>query len=52
MLGHRERKIYGNISLLEIDALIHAEAERLGVQVKIDQSNSEAEIIDLIHNAA
>jgi len=52
MLGHRERKIYGNISLLEIDALIHAEAERLGVQVRIDQSNSEAEIIDLIHSAA
>lgn len=52
MLGHRERKVYGNVSLLEIDALIHAEAERLGVQVKIDQSNSEAEIIDLIHSAA
>jgi 3-dehydroquinate dehydratase-2 len=52
MLGHRERKIYGNVSLLEIDALIHAEAERMGVQVRIDQSNSEAEIIELIHNAA
>lgn len=52
MLGHRERKIYGNVTLLEIDALIHAEAERLGVQVRIDQSNSEADIIELIHNAA
>lgn len=52
MLGHRERKIYGNVSLLEIDTLIHTEAERLGMQVRIDQSNSEGEIIDLIHGAA
>lgn len=52
MLGHRERNIYGNVSLLEIDAMIHAEAERMGVEVRVDQSNSEGDIIDLIHGAA
>lgn len=52
LLGQRERNIYGSFSLLEIDSAIRAEAERLGLQVKIDQSNSEGEIIDLVHRAA
>lgn len=52
MLGRRERGVYGSTSLLEIDHLIHCEAERLGLEVCINQSNSEGEIIDLIHQAA
>ena len=51
MLGHRERSVYGSMSLLELDNQIHCEAERLGLEVRINQSNSEGEIIDLIHAA-
>ncbi len=51
MLGHRERNVYGHVSLLQIDELIHEEAQRLGLEVQIAQSNSEGEIIDLIHAA-
>lgn len=51
MQGRRERSVYGSMSLLEIDHLIHTEAERLGLEVRINQSNSEGEIIDLIHAA-
>lgn len=51
MLGRRERGVYGSMSLLELDSQIHGEAERLGLEVRISQSNSEGEIIDLIHAA-
>lgn len=51
MLGRRERSVYGSMTLLEIDSQIHNEAERLGLEVSIHQSNSEGEIIDLIHAA-
>jgi 3-dehydroquinate dehydratase-2 len=51
MLGRRERSVYGSMTLLEVDHSIHCEAERLGLEVRINQSNSEGEIIDLIHQA-
>ena len=49
LLGEREPEIYGKTTLKEVDALIRAEARRLGVEVKCFQRNGEGELIDLLH---
>jgi 3-dehydroquinate dehydratase-2 len=51
MLGKREPDIYGKFTLDEIDAEIRALAGRLGLDVRIAQSNSESGIIERIHEA-
>ena len=51
MLGVREPDIYGHESLEEIQAACVQHAEALGVSLDFRQSNSEAEIIDWIHDA-
>ena len=51
MLGVREPDIYGHESLDEIQAACVQHAEALGVSLDFRQSNSEAEIIDWIHDA-
>lgn len=51
LLGTREPEIYGSKTLAEIDSIITAEAQQLGIDVRCDQSNSEGGIIDLIHGA-
>lgn len=51
LLGRREPSIYGTRSLAEIDEQIRAEAERLGLEVRILQSNHEGALIDAIHQA-
>jgi 3-dehydroquinate dehydratase-2 len=48
-LGQREPAIYGRTTLAEIEALCRAEAGALAVEFR--QSNSEAQIIDWIHEA-
>lgn len=50
MLGERERDVYGEISLGEINAKLRELAREEGVEVKIKQSNSEAEIVETIQN--
>ncbi len=52
LLGTREPEIYGSQTLAEIDEMIRQEAEALGVEVRIAQSNSEGAIVELIHEAA
>ncbi len=51
LLGTRETSIYGTERLSDIDAKCLALAKELGIDVEISQSNSEGEIINLIHSA-
>jgi 3-dehydroquinate dehydratase-2 len=47
-LGQREPAIYGHTTLDQIDAQLQAEAEQLGVELVIMQSNYEGALIDQI----
>ena len=48
-LGRREPEVYGTTTLAEIEAMCRAAAQ--GHPIEFRQSNSEAEIIDWIHEA-
>ena len=52
MLGKRNKTIYGEKTLVEIDQLIHEQAKELGVDVVIFQSNAEGALIDFIQDQA
>ena len=52
LLGRREPETYGSMTLPEVDAAIRQEAEALGVDVEIFQSNHEGELIDRIQASA
>ena len=49
LLGEREPAVYGTLTLAGLDRLILAEASRLGLRVRIFQSNHEGGLIDLLH---
>ena len=49
LLCQREPEVYGKTSLAEINELIQGEANKLNVTLDIFQSNSEAEIVNHIH---
>ncbi|RMF21586.1 MAG: type II 3-dehydroquinate dehydratase [Deltaproteobacteria bacterium] len=51
MLGTRERDVYGEKSLQEIDAALEKLAGELGVKVDCFQSNSEGELVSVIQQA-
>ncbi len=51
LLGSREPEVYGNITLAEIDRRLSELGDRLGINVRSFQSNSEGAIIDAIHEA-
>jgi len=51
LLGNRETDIYGKTTLAEIEQLVKNKANELNLDIKFCQSNSESEIIDLIHKA-
>jgi 3-dehydroquinate dehydratase II len=51
-LGLREPEVYGKTTYLELVALIEQTASELGFKAVVRQSDSEAELIDLIHRAA
>ncbi len=50
LLGKREPKYYGHISLAEIEDMIKAEGLELGIDIITFQSNHEGEIIDFIQD--
>ena len=50
MLGVREPEIYGDMTLIEMNSIIHKTAEEKGVLLKILQSNHEGKIIDMIED--
>ena len=51
LLGEREPHVYGRVSLSKINQSIQSEAKKLGVRVKIVQSNHEGKLVDLIGKA-
>ena len=51
MLGIRERAIYGDRDYAALCRYIHSEAEKLGVDDEIFQSNHEGAIVDRIQQA-
>ena len=51
MLGIREPDVYGSESYKTLKATIKAAAKRLGVRVRIFQSNHEGYLVDLIQKA-
>lgn len=51
MLGTREKAVYGDETLEEINLKITEFAEKLNIKLTAFQSNSEGEIINMIHNS-
>lgn len=51
-LGKREAAVYGSVTYEELVSLIDAEAGTLGVDVQVRQTDSEAELLGWIHDAA
>ena len=51
LLGKRETEIYGNFTLKEIEKISKQKANEINLNLDIFQSNSESEIIKLIHKA-
>jgi len=51
LLGFREPAVYGSTTLAEVDALLAAEAQRLGIGMDALQSNAEHVLIERIHAA-
>lgn len=51
-LGRREPQVYGSTTYDDLVALITAEAAVLGITAVVRQSDSEAELLDWLHDAA
>ena len=51
LLGEREKEIYGEKSFEEINIILEKEAQKMGVNLEIFQSNHEGNIIDKIQES-
>jgi 3-dehydroquinate dehydratase II len=51
-LGRREPEVYGSTTHDDLVALVEREATELGLKAVVRQSDSEAELLKLIHAAA
>jgi 3-dehydroquinate dehydratase II len=51
VLGRRDRKIYGGLSIDELETRIYEWASQLGCQVRCRQTNNEGEYIEWCHDA-
>lgn len=51
MLGIREKHLYGAQDYAALCDYLHAQAQRLGVQIELFQSNHEGAIVDRIQQA-
>lgn len=52
MLGKRDQKIYGNLTLEKINSKTKSFAEKKGIELIIMQSNFEGEIIEFIQQTS
>lgn len=52
MLGKREKDIYGNATINEVNESIRILAKEIGVEVVIFQTNSEGTLIDKVQDAS
>ena len=52
LLGEREPGVYGLATLADVDAALRSEAEALGVEVEVYQSNHEGALIDRVQESA
>lgn len=52
LLGTRERDVYGNRRLADVEDLCRRWGEARGFEVQCRQSNHEGELIDWLHEAA
>ena len=51
VLGRRDPKVYGGVSLNELESKIYAWAHALDITARCRQTNSEGEYIEWIHDA-
>ena len=51
VLGRRDPKLYGGLSLDELETRIYEWASRLGCHVRCRQTNSEGEFVEWCHDA-
>lgn len=51
LLGEREPDVYGSRTLGEVETRLAVLGETLGVEVSCAQTNSEGELVDLVHAA-
>ena len=49
LLGKRDKSIYGNDALEDINNMLHEKAKKLEIEIDIFQSNWEGAIIDKLH---
>jgi 3-dehydroquinate dehydratase II len=49
LLGSRDPKEYGNLTLSKLNTQLKKHARTLGIELKIVQTNHEGRIIDLLH---
>jgi 3-dehydroquinate dehydratase-2 len=51
LLGTREPHIYGSTTLADVEKMCQARAKQRGLAISFRQSNSEAQIVEWIHEA-
>lgn len=51
LLGIREPEVYGRLTLAEINNRIIEAGNEIGIEVRIEQSNHEGGLVDILHSA-
>jgi 3-dehydroquinate dehydratase II len=51
VLGRRDPKLYGGLSIQELETRIYAWANELGLSARCRQTNNEGEYVDWLHDA-